>query len=330
MGVPAAFKSQFGDAEVDWLIREDFADLIKSHPSINRIISFARREGLIGLVRRSWQLSAEPYTHVYDAHNNLRSWVVTSVFRARKLLSRLTKKPQPLILLRPKDRLRRWLFFTLRLQVLPRPFRGAESFHRPLQKWGLSSTVPAGPQFFTDVLLPAQVKSDLAKLSSPKIALAPSAAWAMKRWPVSHWRALIESLKDASFIILGGPNDHFLSELEIDPQRVLNLAGRLSLAESSALLKEVDLLVANDTGTLHVADQLERPTIALIGPTAFGYPSHATSHTAEIDLPCKPCSKDGRGKCRNSVYQRCLVDLSPHQVALQARALLASSRTRTK
>ena len=146
----------------------------------------------------------------------------------------------------------------------------------------------------------------------------------MKRWPIQHWKRLIEILGEFKFVVLGGPEDQFCSELErTAPDRVKSLAGRLNLAASSACLEFARLAISSDTGLLHVADQLGRPVLALIGPTAFGYPSHPSSETLEIELPCKPCSKDGRGRCVNTLYQRCLVELTPEIVAARARKHLS-------
>ena len=106
----------------------------------------------------------------------------------------------------------------------------------------------------------------------------------------------------------------------------MNLAGKVSLVETSRVIERASLVVSNDTGSLQVADQMERPTIALIGPTAFGYPSHATSIYLENPLWCQPCSKDGRGGCVNDLYKRCLVELAPERVAAKAIAMLSGVR----
>lgn len=324
-GVPAAFRLCFPESRIDWLVREDFRGLVDSHPLIERVLAFPRHAGLGSLIRLAWQLAGEAsYTHVYDAHNNLRSSIVVTVFRLRQLSRCLTTRFQnPWIVRRPKNRLRRWLLFRFHLRTLPHPFRGAESFLWPLRAWGLETTLPEGPRFFSGVDVPALVRSELERLPKPWIALAPSAAWEMKRWPLRRWKELIHDWTGVSFLLLGGPEDAFLVELaNAAPGRTLNLAGRLDLAESSALLRKADLVIANDTGLLHVADQMERPTVAVIGPTAFGYPSGKFSRTVELDLACKPCSKDGRGRCRNEVYQRCLADLEATHVRSVAEDLL--------
>lgn len=279
----------------------------------------------MGLIKLAWRLGARDYSHIYDAHNNLRSKIVMGILRSRHLLRRLRGQAGFRFLRRPKSRLRRFLYFRFRLPVLPSPFRGAESFHRPLKSWGISESVPSGPQFFIEAELPEGVRTRLQNESKPVIVLAASAAWQMKRWPTQHWIQLIQEMNHAFFVLLGGPEDKFLSQLEqAAPERTLNLAGKLSLSQSASLLKRAELVIANDTGLLHVADQMSRPTIALIGPTAFGYPSHPTSQTLEIDLYCKPCSKDGRGKCINSLYQRCMVEISPERVKKAADEVLKS------
>lgn len=306
IAVPRAFLDAYPGSTVDWLTREDFASLVAEQSSISNVLSFSRRDGFSGLLRLAWRLSRANYTHIYDAHSNLRSTVLVSLLRVLSFRSRFA--------VRPKSRLRRFLFFKFRLRhVLPRPFRAADSYHRPLVNWGLPATVPSGPQFRVSA-------GPVPPLPSRFVALAPSAAWEMKRWPLEHWRELISLLPECSFVLLGGGDDTFLESLA--GPRVTNLAGRLSLVESSRVIEAAALVISNDTGSLQVADQMERPTIALIGPTAFGYPSHATSVYLEKPLWCQPCSKDGRGRCVNDLYKRCLVELSPSLVAAKARDML--------
>lgn len=321
VAVPHAFQNRFPGAQVDWLVREDFRGLLEGHPAIRQVLAFERKKGLLGLISWAWALAGTgSYTHLYDAHNNLRSQIFSFIFRLRS--------PRVSFARRPKHRLRRLLYFKLGLPTLKMPFRGANSFHEPLMKWGLAGHVEPGPQFFSKEALPKAVALDLNKLARPIIALAPSAAWEMKRWPIEHWKELVRSNPDLSFVLLGGPQDHFINEIHsCAPTHTLNLAGRLSLAQNAAIFERADLVIANDTGLLHVADQMERPTFALIGPTAFGYPSHSTSRTLEIELPCKPCSKDGRGGCINSVYQRCLLEVTPERVAREAREVLNKAKT---
>jgi lipopolysaccharide heptosyltransferase II len=90
-----------------------------------------------------------------------------------------------------------------------------------------------------------------------------------KRWPVSHWRALIEQLPAEYFVLFGTANDAAIAA-EVAAgfgDRVENLAGRTTLPDYCARLRTCRLLVTNDTGGMHLANALGVPLIALFGPT---------------------------------------------------------------
>ena len=90
-----------------------------------------------------------------------------------------------------------------------------------------------------------------------------------KRWPVSHWRALIELLPAARFVLFGTANDTPITDAAAAGfgERVENVAGRTTLPEYCARLRACRLLVTNDTGGMHLANALGVPLIALFGPT---------------------------------------------------------------
>jgi heptosyltransferase-2 len=307
MPVLPILHARWPQVEIDWVVRADFADLLAPHPHLHRLWRFDRQHGLKALWSLSGELAAQHYTHIYDAHNNLRSRLLITFLRVRRGLGQCSRFH---LLRRGKNRLKRWLLFRWRIALLPTPFIGQHSFIEPLSRWGASSAQPPAPTFFLD----PQAQSPVS-LPLHFVALVPSAAWALKRWPVAYWQELIASLKKTNFVLLGGREDTFCEDLrQIAPERVTNLAGRATLAESCVVLSRAQAVVANDTGLLHVADSLGRPLLALIGPTAFGYPAQPSSATLETHLACKPCSKDGRGRCRNPEYQKCLKDLSPAMV----------------
>ena len=72
---------------------------------------------------------------------------------------------------------------------------------------------------------------------------------------------------------------------------ILNLAGRTSLAELAALLRNARLAVTTDTGPMHLACALGTPVVALFGPTApWRTGPIGLGHVAvRLALPCSPC-----------------------------------------
>jgi heptosyltransferase-2 len=309
---------KFPESELHWVTRKEFENLVQLNTGVNRVWALDKKTGIGGLLRLALFLRSQRYSHIYDAHNNLRSRIL-KVF----LMSRLS---WPLLVTRSKDRLKRILLFNFRINTFSRPFIGIQSYLAPLEKWGMrrGSSLELVKWNFTDEV---QKKIDAVLNETTgdhkMIALVPSAAWEMKRWPLDHWKKLIQILPHARFIVLGGKEDTFCQELaDVAPERVFNLAGKLSLIESCRLVQKAALVISADTGLLHVADVLGVKALSLMGPTAFGFTISSLIQTLEVDLPCRPCTKDGRGKCSQSVYQLCMVDITPAKVAEAAAGII--------
>lgn len=296
------------DYSVDFATKSEFTDLVAASPLINKVFEFKKKSGLLGLIRFAFDLKKENYDLIYDAHNNLRSLIL-------KCILFLSFK-RPLIITRSKNRLKRFFLFYLKWNLFPNPFKGMESYRTPLKKkLNFSKDFEKMPLKFSSSIVEKLLR-ELPFSLNDSICLAPSAAWALKRWPLEHFKKLIQNSPNQSFLILGGPQDKFCKVLEqIDPQRIKNLAGSLNLLESVQLLSVTKGLISADTGLLHAADLMGTKALALIGPTAFGHPTNDWVKTLEVNLSCRPCTKDGRGACRQSVYQKCMVDISPEVVA---------------
>jgi len=91
-----------------------------------------------------------------------------------------------------------------------------------------------------------------------------------KRWPVRHWRSLMEALPGERFVLFGTQADAQIATAicaGFDPARVRNLAGRTTLVAFSDALSGCALLVSNDTGGMHLANALGVPLVGLFGPT---------------------------------------------------------------
>jgi ADP-heptose:LPS heptosyltransferase len=291
------------ESAVDVLTRSDFVDFLYNQSAVAKVWSYNRRAGLIGLLRLGLRLRHQNYALVYDAHNNLRSLILTLV---------LTLLTGTTVVRRPKNRLKRWLLFTVRWNLFPKPFRGGESFLRPL---GLAAgpVAPSSTDQDSGLRLPI---SGLEKLDKTGFTLvAPHATWPLKELPEGRWPDFVRARPNTTFLFVGGPRDPVPAKMvQLFPDRCLALQAGLSWRQTEALVRRADQVVGVDTGVSHLADLLGRPLNLVVGPSAFGYPTRATSQVWEVDLPCKPCSKDGRGRCRNRVYKKCLLTVPLGQV----------------
>jgi ADP-heptose:LPS heptosyltransferase len=145
-----------------------------------------------------------------------------------------------------------------------------------------------------------------------------------RRWPVEHFRTVVEALlrqPRVRCVLIGGPQDRqtvarFQSSLS-EPGKVINLAGRTSLAELVALMQLADLYLGNDSGPLHLAVCAGLPVLALFGPESpavYGPPSSPRNTVLYRAEPCGPCLNvytDKQSRCRDNI---CLKRIQPAEV----------------
>ena len=97
-----------------------------------------------------------------------------------------------------------------------------------------------------------------------------------KIWPTNNFVKLANKLckesKKFKFVLLGSTKyeiklaEEFCRGLE-DSELVINLCGKSYIDELPSIVNDLDLLVSNDTGTLHLAIALGAKTVSLFGPT---------------------------------------------------------------
>ncbi len=313
MGIIGGLRHRFPDAQIHWITRSDMVDTLSIDKRIDKIWSFDKREGLAGLLRLCGCLKREGFDYIYDAHNNIRSAIIKGVLRPCPF-------HRPGLVVRSKDRFKRFLLFKFGINRFDWPFIGVDSFRKPLSKWGVEEF----PDDFNDYRFAEKITSKFEGFITEKcVTLIPSANWKMKRWPVERWQELIRELPDCNFVILGGPTDYFCEQIAVAaPQRVRNMAGKCSIMESSYIVAKSNVVVSGDTGFMHSADLFRTPTVALIGPTAFGFPARESTEVVALDMKCRPCTKDGRGACKDSLYQRCMADITAKVVAQKVAKIL--------
>jgi len=300
--------------EIHWVTRSDFVPLLEGHPHIQKIWPLKKQEGITALLQLIFNLRKENFTHIYDAHNNLRSLII-SLFLAPPFSSvQFIRKSQ--------KRWKRFLLFSLKKNTYQMPFSGQRDLLEPLAKWGIDESLPPPPQIFIHPKANEFIQNWRKENQiQDYICFAPSAAHTLKRWPMTHWKKLIEMNPQQRWVALGGAEDSFIQDF---PSHIFNMAGKTSYQETAALILQSKCLVTNDTGVLHIAEQLGHPAIALMGPAPFGFPSRPSTCVLELMLSCRPCSKHGQGPCRNPSFHECLIGISPELVHAKLQNILGN------
>jgi heptosyltransferase-2 len=167
--------------------------------------------------------------------------------------------------------------------------------------------------------LPLNIKIN----SNDKIlVLCPGAAFgSAKRWITEyfaevankklaeHWQVWLLGAKDDLPIITD-----IMQQTE---QRCINFAGKTSLDKAIDLLSCASVVVANDSGLMHIAAALDCPLVAIYGPTNPNFTPPLGSSKVKIltsHLPCVPCFKR---ECPRYAEAQCMRDITP-SIVLQA------------
>lgn len=143
-----------------------------------------------------------------------------------------------------------------------------------------------------------KARSLLAGLDGPAVAFQLGASQDYRRWPVSAFVRAGRVIREQSGrcpVLLGSASETFLGR-EFAAQAdypFLDLIGATDLETLAAVLLETDLLLTNDTGTMHLAAGLDVPVAAIFLGTAQPFdtgPCREGSLSFEPDMDCHPCS----------------------------------------
>ena len=110
LSLPAFVKSYVPQAEIHFVTRQDLSSIVLNHPDIYKVWTLDRNQGFIGLFKLIRELNKQKFTHIYDAHNNLRSFFIRTFVSSQKTLAR------------PMLRFKRFLLIYFQINLFEKPF----------------------------------------------------------------------------------------------------------------------------------------------------------------------------------------------------------------
>lgn len=203
---------------------------------------------------------------------------------------------------------------------------------------------PPSKQAITQATLPKHFKdSKIAGIN------AGAAFGAAKRWEESYFALVIESLLYLDFkVILFGVesenaiNEKILKSLQEIPhlpqnslENVLNLSGKTTIESLMAYFVQLDFLLTNDSGPMHIASAFGIPTLALFGPTNAQETCPFNAKNAYIlsletlgqPLQCAPCMKRTCPLPKDSAgFHACMRHLTPNLVITKIQSIISKSK----
>ena len=257
-------------------------------------------------------LRAGDYDAVLDLQGAIRSALVCRLAGCRRVIGEAN----------PRESIAR-LFFTEQVVTC-----GAHVIEQDVE---LAAAV-AGDELETTLpMLPIDPAAEdwaeqiLPAVSGQKAVLInPGAGWGAKRWPVERYAAVAVGLIGRGFrvVVNAGPGEEALADaIEASAGSATRI--NCSLGQLIALTRRVALVIAGDTGPLHLACALGRPVVGIYGPTD---PSRNGPYGTRFKVLRSPESR--RDHTRREAPEAGLLTIQPDDVLTAADELLAPEITR--
>lgn len=314
-------RNQFPNAEIHFLTKLKFKDVVASNPNINK---FYYLEGDIQPI--VLDLVKEKYDVIIDMQKSWRSNYVKSLLKQafNSNVESFTFK---------KLNFKKWLLTSFKINLLPDKSI-VERYFESVKPLGVKND-GQGLEFF----IPSEdeIKKDDLPMSHSVgfVACAIGGQHATKKMPLEQWSLLCKHLP-LPLVLLGGKEDaDFAEELKkIDPVKVYNACGKFSLNESADIVRKSRIVITHDTGLMHIAAAFKKPIISIWGNTVpelgmfpyYGF-NNLTKNVAPLSIifenkkiKCRPCSKLGYKSCPKKHF-KCMNSLDMLQLAAQAEKL---------
>jgi heptosyltransferase-2 len=184
-----------------------------------------------------------------------------------------------------------------------------------------SNNVPNYPKPLMVANAPPEKFQFTLKPEQKRLILCPGAEFGpAKQWPATHYAELASTLIEHGWqtLILGSEADKAIANEIIEnlddglKLSAFNLCGETALSDAIDLLDTADFVVSNDSGLMHIAAALQKPLVAIYGPTSpeFTPPLSDNAHIMQIKVDCGPCFQR---ECPQS-HHRCMREISSQQI----------------
>ncbi|MBV34383.1 MAG: lipopolysaccharide heptosyltransferase II [Rickettsiales bacterium] len=157
-----------------------------------------------------------------------------------------------------------------------------------------------------------------------RIGLVPGAEYGeAKQWPLEYHSKLATLCisNNMDVVIFGSPKEiHKANKVQEENPLAINTCGRTTVEDAVDLIDAMDVVVANDSGLMHVASALSASVVAIYGSTSPSYTPPLSNDSSIIykNLNCSPCNK----KTCPLVHHNCMKSISPEEVFLKINELL--------
>jgi lipopolysaccharide heptosyltransferase I len=322
--VLTALRQRFPAAHITWVVNRSYEPLLTGHRDLSATLPFDRGAASRGTISalKTWvrflrELRRQQFDLVIDLQGLFRSGLMARVSGAPRRVGLSTAREGAT-----------W-FYT---DVIP--VADFHALHAVDRYWRIAEALGVGDlprKFHLSLNADACAWADGVLVGHPRpwVMVGAGSRWVTKRWPTESFALLLRRAYTefgGTMVLVGAPNE---TELSADVHRrltapVLDVTGRTSLPQLAALLSRADVMLANDTGPLHVAAALGRPVVA---------PYTCTKVLLNGPYGSEAGAVESRVWCQGSYLKRCarmecMEELTPECLWPHLHEVLQSWQTR--
>jgi ADP-heptose:LPS heptosyltransferase len=313
-------KKQLPDAELHFLVQPSYKEVIAHNPYIDAIHE----------LEHNWlttinELKNQEFDYIIDLQNNKET---------QRLAAEL-KVPVHAV---KQHTLEKTLFIRLKWNVMPKNHVVDQGF-KAIAPLGVKND-GAGLDYFIPRLEEVPYKDIPLSHHAGFIAMVIGASFFTKRLPVEKWKELCAQINHP-IILLGGKEAYAAGEeiRRVDETKVYNACGKFTLNESADLVRKSKLVIAHDTGLMHIAAAFKKPIIVIWGSTipSLGMTPYYGNHFLQSrqqppsdsvqvhKLWCRPCTTVGRHQCPQGHF-KCMKEINVDEIVQKVNTRLQATR----
>ncbi len=319
-------KTALGEVQFDWVVEESFSEIPAWHPDVRKVIPVAirrwRKHVLQTITSGEWkkfrqQLQQEQYDIVIDAQGLLKSALITRLARGETygLDKQSAREPLASRFYQYPKAIAKQQHAVERVRQLFARSLGYDLAALPLD-YGIADHIKIG--------------TNVTSESSNKILFLHGTTWDTKHWPEQYWFELANRVTGQGYMVVipwGNEIEHQralrIQQTCAQGQQVLVL-DKMGLNGLAEQIINVDAVVAVDTGLAHLSAALDKPMVALYGPTSpelTGTYGGNQLHL-QVNFECSPCFRKSCEKKSGDISPECFSTLTPERVMDSLNSLL--------
>jgi len=298
----------FPGSKIDFLLKSGNESLFEGHPFLNKVIIWDKKESkytqFINILKK---LRNEHYDRVINVQRFAATGLLTCLSNAHYTTG-FDKNPFS-------------IFFTVRIKhLITNKSNTPHEIERNLSLiTGFTDSSIVKPCLYP-------TESDNHSVQNLKqsayICIAPASLWFTKQYPADSWADMLSKInQEYPVYLLGSGSDKELCDYIVNKSgnsNAVNMAGKLSLLQTVALMRDAKMNYVNDSAPMHLASAVNAPVTAVFCSTvpSFGFgPLSDDSAIVETTTPltCKPCGIHGLNSCPKKHF-KCATTIKTDQL----------------